>query len=220
MTKHQAIATYRVIFAVLTLGTITYQFLSSRDDNADFRASNFFSFFTIESNILASVVFLAAARSISAATSVGAVSPGRSSLGFDLLRGAAVVYMATTGIVYGLLLSGYQEELQTTIPWVDTVVHRLMPLVVVADWFIAPPAHGLSWRRASVWLIYPALYMVYSLVRGPIVDWYPYPFLDPGAAGGVAGVAVACVGIALGIAAMSALVAWVSRRPSPATATH
>jgi len=54
-------------------------------------------------------------------------------LRFDLLRGAAVVSMATIGNVYGLLVSGYQEALQTTIPWVDTVVHRVMPLAVVAD---------------------------------------------------------------------------------------
>jgi hypothetical protein len=33
----------------------------------------------------------------------------------------------------------YQEELQITIPWVDTVVHKILPLVMVADWLIAPP---------------------------------------------------------------------------------
>ena len=29
------------------------------------------------------------------------------------------------------------------------------------------------------WLLYPALYCVYSLIRGAFVDWYPYPFIDP-----------------------------------------
>ena len=61
-------------------------------------------------------------------------------------------------------------------------------------------------------MVYPALYLVYTLIRGTRVDWYPYPFLDPDAAGGTPGVAVSCVGIALGFAAMSALVAWLSRR--------
>lgn len=28
-------------------------------------------------------------------------------------------------------------------------------------------------------MIFPAAYFAYSLIRGPIVDWYPYPFLDP-----------------------------------------
>ena len=33
----------------------------------------------------------------------------------------ALIYMAITGVVFALLLSGLQEELQTTIPWVDFV---------------------------------------------------------------------------------------------------
>ena len=41
--------------------------------------------------------------------------------------------IAATGIVFALLLSGLQEELQTAVPWVDFVVHQLMPLVLVAD---------------------------------------------------------------------------------------
>jgi len=30
-----------------------------------------------------------------------------------------------------------------------------------------------------IFLVYPVAYGAYSLIRGPIVDWYPYPFLDP-----------------------------------------
>jgi hypothetical protein len=43
--------------------------------------------------------------------------------------------------------------------------------------------------------MFPALYLVYALVRGPIAGWYPYPFLDPTMVGGYGGVALYCVGI-------------------------
>ena len=51
----------------------------------------------------------------------------------------------------------------------------------------------------------PAAYLVYSLIRGPIVDWYPYPFLNPDEVGGYGGVAA----YAVGIAALAALGTWV-----------
>ena len=43
------------------------------------------------------------------------------------------------------------------------------------------------------WLIFPIVYVVYSLVRGPIADWYPYPFLDPNLDGGAGKVAIMVV---------------------------
>jgi hypothetical protein len=36
----------------------------------------------------------------------------------------------------------------------------------------------VRWRDAPGWLLYPAAYLVYSLLRGGLTGWYPYPFLD------------------------------------------
>ncbi len=148
---------YRLAFALLTFAAIGYQ-LSSGVARGPFDVGNFFSFFTIESNIFAALVLLVTAL-------IGDTpSPRR-----DLIRGAAVAYMATTGVVYGLLLSGYTDALQTPVPWVNNVLHRLIPLVLVTDWLLAPPGRGLT-----------------------------YPFLDPGKVGGYPGVALYAVGITLG----------------------
>ncbi len=180
------VRTYRVAFALLAFAAIVYQ-LSTGVARGDFDVGNFFSFFTIESNIVAALVLL-----------VTAIIGGTPSPRRDLIRGAAVTYMATTGVVYGLLLSGYTDALQTPVPWVNDVLHRLMPLVLVTDWLLAPPGPGLIYRRALVWMIFPLAYLAYSLVRGTLVGWYPYPFLDPGKVGGYAGVALYAIGIALG----------------------
>ena len=182
---------YQVVragFAVLTLAAIVTQFAIGLDKDG-FRPGNFFSFFTIQSNIVAVFVLLASA----AIALGGRVTPDR----WNLVRGAAVAYMATTGIVYDLLLADIQADLQLTEPWVDWVLHRLMPVVMALDWLLEPPSRRLAFRECLVWMAYPLLYLVYSLIRGPVVDWYPYPFLDPAEAGGYVGVAAVSIRIAI-----------------------
>ena len=209
MSKRDWIRGYRIVFALTTIFAMTYQCIHGYNNNADFKISNVLSFFTIQSNIIVAVVLL-----IAGLTSLGDHPTQR----FEFVRGAAVAYIALVGVVYGVLLSGYQEELQTTLPWVDTVVHRIIPLVMVADWLIDPPRSRIEFRQALYWMIYPLVYLVYTLIRGPIVDWWPYPFLNPHHEDqGYGVVAIYCVGIAIGFMAFVWLVTWLSRRePEPA----
>jgi hypothetical protein len=97
---------------------------------------------------------------------------------FDAVRGAVTLYISITGAVFALLLSGLQEELDTHLAWVDFTVHQLMPVVLVVDWLVDPPRHRFPLRLAIAWLAYPAAYLVYTLIRGANVGWYPYPFVD------------------------------------------
>jgi hypothetical protein len=58
--------------------------------------------------------------------------------------------------MFALLLSGLQENLDTHIVWVDLTVHKLMPIVLVADWSIDPARHRLPLGAVAVWLSDPA----------------------------------------------------------------
>ena len=190
----------RLGFAAVAIVAMTYQF-ASLNQRPGFSAANFFSFFTIQSNILAVAIL-----------SLTALVPRamRTPL-FDGVRGAVTLYMVITGVVFALLLSGLQEELQTTIPWVDFVVHKLMPVVLVADWLLDPPRHRLRLRVVVAWLAFPLVWFAYTLARGASVDWYPYPFVDVMRHGYgrvlVNGV-VMCVGMALAALAF----AWLGNR--------
>jgi hypothetical protein len=156
---------------------------------------SYFSYFTIDSNLIAAVLLLVcAARSRSNHTQM-----------LDVLRGAAVVYMAVTGIVFTLLLSG--TDVDTAIPWVNTVVHELMPLVILADWLLGAPVERLSLRQGLFWLSFPLAGIVYTLIRGSIGGLYPYPFLNP-ANGGYASVAAYCVAVLALMALVCAAVVW------------
>ena len=40
------------------------------------------------------------------------------------------------------------------------------------------PRGIVSWRVAALTLLFPVLWGIFTLVRGPIVDFYLYPFID------------------------------------------
>lgn len=181
---NRLLAWVRIGFAVLVLAALGTQ-ISNLLDNGVFNPTRFFLFFTVLSNLLATAVFLESGRRQLAG---GSPVP-------DLWRGAAVVFMAVTFIVFAVLLRDLQEQLQTNVAWVDTVLHRIMPVAVMADWLIEPPHGPIGFRRAVwPWLIPPVAWTAFTLVRGAVDGWYPYPFLDP-KNGGYGTVAVYAVGI-------------------------
>ncbi len=198
------VRTYRAAFGLLALIAMGYE-IGHLGGRPNWSTGNYFSFFTILSNIFAAGILLAGATCYSRATPDG----------FDLLRGAATVYILTTGIVYALLLSGGK----VAIPWVNTVEHQVMPIIVPLDWLLNPPAHRIEFRRGLEWVGFPLVYVAYTLVRGALrhPHWYPYPFLDPDKSGGYLRVAGNSVAIGLGILALIALVRLVGNRLS---ATH
>ncbi len=163
----------RIGFAVTAVVAMTYQFSALEHTLPTFSHGNFFSFFTIQSNVLAAAGLVAAA----------VVRGDARTATFDAVRSAVTLYIAITGVVFAVLLAGLQEDLDTHIGWVDLVVHKLIPVVAVADWLVDPPRHRLSARVALGWLAYPLLWFGYTLIRGASEGWYPYPFVDVGRIG-------------------------------------
>jgi hypothetical protein len=157
----------RIAFALTSIVAMTYQF-TRLQSLPTFGPGNFFSFFTIQSNILASAALIFTAL----------IRRDERSLVFDVLRGAATFYSLITGLVFALLLSGLQEQLDTHNSFVNFVVHYLIPVVLVVDWLIDPPRHRITVKLALLWLVYPLAWFIYTLVRGHSTGWYPYPFVD------------------------------------------
>jgi hypothetical protein len=167
--KKNYLTGYKLVFGLLGFSAIITEMVALIERGV-FNAGNFFSYFTIESNILAVVAFLAGALAIYA---------GRKSVWLDYFRGAVTFFMVVTGIVFSLLLSGLEGVQLTAVPWDNIVLHYIIPIAIVIDWLMDRPARRFSFRQALAWMIFPILYLVYSLARGAIVNWYPYPFLNP-----------------------------------------
>jgi hypothetical protein len=151
-----------------------------------FEFAGFLSFFTIQANLFVIAVLL-----IETFNGCGISIDRRASL-----RGAAVLYLAITGIVYAVLLSKLPIVKEIVHPVADAFHHVIMPTWVLFDWVVNPPSHRITVRRALWWFVYPLTYLFVSLIRGAITGWYPYPFLNPASPGGWLGivtVSIACL---------------------------
>ena len=60
----------------------------------------------------------------------------------------------------------------------NTVVHYVVPIMMVAGWLAFGPRPRIDGRTVLLALLFPALWLAYTLVRGAIWKWYPYPFVD------------------------------------------
>jgi len=187
MVNKKVVAGYQLFFGSLALIAVATQFTLSITANPNFNPVNFFSFFTIESNIVAALVFII--------TSIRHLT-GKDTANLTLWHGAAALYMTITGIVYITLLSGLEESLNTPTPWVNVTLHYIFPVIAFLDWFIDRPIKHVTFKQSLIWIVFPVLYLIYSLVRGIFTNWYPYPFLNP-ATGGYGQVAVVSVSIAV-----------------------
>jgi hypothetical protein len=199
MNKRILFASYKSLLALLILVAVITQIINLVGFGV-FNPANFFSFFTIESNLFIAVIFALSAWGYWRNRPVKCVTS---------LRGAAALYMVTTGLVYITLLTGLQESLNTNIPWVNFVLHYFVPAVALLDWLIDRPAGARhSYKAVLLWLIFPIVWLVYSIVRGVMVGWYAYPFLDPHTGGGLSEVIIVCVGISILMGGLGALLVW------------
>lgn len=156
---------------------------------ASYDVLNFFSYFTNLSNLFAALVLLLS------------VFSGKGS-SLDVVRYVSTVNMAVVGIVFAVLLRNV--DLGALLPWVNFVLHYVMPLAIVLLWFMTPPTTRLTSKHLLLALIFPAAYLAYTIIRGASLGWYPYPFLNPANVGGYGMVAA----YSLGITATFIVVSW------------
>jgi hypothetical protein len=89
--------------------------------------------------------------------------------------------IVVVAIVYHLVLARLWNP-QGLGYWADQGLHSVVPALTVLWWvYFAPKDVGL--KDLPQWLIWPAAYALYALVRGWLTGVYPYPFLDAGGIG-------------------------------------
>lgn len=188
VSRNTFLISYKLFFALLGFSAIITEMVVTIE-RGTFKAENFFSYFTIETNILVMITLLASAIAIAAGKS------GK----FDLLRSATTVYILVVGIGFSVLLSGLKDVELTAVPWDNVVLHYIIPVAVFADFITDRPRRRLPFKKALLWLLFPIMYAIYALVRGGLTGWYPYPFLNPDVAGASSVVTTILALFALGL---------------------
>lgn len=134
----------------------------------------YFSFFTILTNILVAVSFTAVFANGIAAKNSFFTRPKTLT--------ATAVYITIVGIIYNTVLRFI---------WVPTgwdmvaneLLHLIIPVIFILFWLKFVPKQNMEWKNILPWLIYPLVYLIYTLIRGSFANWYPYPFIDVAAIG-------------------------------------
>ncbi|WP_434969623.1 Pr6Pr family membrane protein [Microbacterium sp. bgisy207] len=216
----QAWAVLRLLVAAAGVAAIVGQLIRTVSISAangwplGLTAVDFFSFFTILSNVGAAVALTIGAFLILRGHRIDPAW-------FATLLAAVSTYMLITGIVYNALLRGLPLPQGSTVPWSNEILHVWAPLFLLLDVFLGPLRRRLPWRALWAVIAFPLVWVTYTLIRGPLVTdfrtgnpwWYPYPFLNPNVQPwGYAGVALYVVGIAAGILLIAAGVIWLGRR--------
>ncbi|MFE7845485.1 Pr6Pr family membrane protein [Microbacterium sp. NPDC057407] len=178
--------------------------------------ANFFSFFTILSNTLAAIVLAWAGIWYFARGRRALVEPPA----LAMALACVTTYMIITGIVYNTLLrSIVLPQGSQPIPWSNELLHLIGPLFLAVDLFVGPLRRALPWRAVWGIIAFPILWVVYTMIRGPLVVnpangdpfWYPYPFLNPNL-GGWTSVVLYVIGISIAFVVVASIVVWWGRR--------
>jgi len=130
------------------------------------RLVRFFSYFTVESNLL---VLLSAATL--------AWNPQRDGRLWRVLRLDALLGIAVTGVVFTTVLSGLVEHSGVG-TWVNAGFHYVSPLMALLGWLLFGPRPRIDTRTLLLAFVWPVAWLGYTLIRGAITAWYPYPFLN------------------------------------------
>ena len=185
MNSRVAAIVFRLVFAALSLTAVLVQLFAVTVAQG-LSIVNFFCYFTNLSNIMISIVFIVSAVRLVR----GKTDPSDSDVA---IRGGAVVYIVFVGIVFNTILA--DGDVGPVIPWVNVVVHMIIPIAGLVDWIIWAPRRTLPFTVTFWWMIWPVVYSLFSLVRGAITGFYPYPFYNPAASGGYGGVALWCLAL-------------------------
>jgi hypothetical protein len=178
---------------------------------SSFATGNWFSYFTTQSAFVLDVTL-----------AIGVLSALRGREDgpwFVALRIVATTYAITSGAVFAVIVAqAAKHDYTVDVPWSSQLLHFWIPAYALLDWMLAPGRTAARWRLLPWVLALPAVWAAFTLIRGPIVGWYPYFFLDPAQVSGPLEQAfyLALVGVIL--LAISGLFVLTSSRPVPTLA--
>jgi hypothetical protein len=180
--------TVSVMAGVLALAGVIIEF--SFRMTTEMTAVQFFSYFTIQSNLLVAVYcFSSLVRRPFLLNSSG-------------FFGLALLNITLTGIIYFILLRG-TYPMEGIAVYSNMLLHYVTPPAALLLFFLGREREPFRFHYIFYWILYTLAYLVYSLVRGSVIGTYPYPFIDltivtpVQAALNVAGIAAAFALVAL-----------------------
>ncbi len=164
---------YRAAFAVLGWFALGLQYGLMLKGNPQTGAGeltlNFFSYFTILSNLMVALALTAPAVAPNSRLGRWAQSEG--------VRAAVAMYIVVVGVTYHFLLAATWAPQGWSL-LANNLLHYVMPIAFVVDWLAFTPKGRLRWVDPAKWLIPVLIYGGWTLLHGRLSGWWPYWFVD------------------------------------------
>jgi hypothetical protein len=210
MSTHRVLAGALATLAWFALGLQLVLALWLTTDNGNsalYGLVVYFGFFTILTNLAIAIV-----------CSAGALRGLRSRLYSPSMVGGATTAIVLVGLGYHFLLRSLWVPEGTQ--WLaDAALHYAVPIGAMLHWIAYPHSVRLPASAPLTWCVYPVAYFIYALVRGVLMNVYPYPFIDV-AVLGYGRVTLNAIGLLVAFVAVGYLVRAIAnalaRRVTPA----
>jgi hypothetical protein len=173
---------------------------------ATFQIYNYYSYFTVQSGMAAVVAFVAAA--------IVAFRHTTDPPWLDWFRLLVTTYITVSGIVFlTIVIQSSSRDYTIDVPWSSQLLHFWIPAIALLDWLTDAGKARLPWKILAWGLVAPSIWGVFTLVRGSMVGWYPYFFLDPVQVSGPLETVIYCLVAVLIFTAIAAVLTATSRLP-------
>ncbi|TCK80659.1 Pr6Pr family membrane protein [Albibacterium bauzanense] len=172
MDQHKTVRVIATLCALLVWATVILQFIliiQNRTYPVPETIIQFFSYFTILTNILVACCFTTIAIKREPYKTTFFANPG--------VLAATVVNITIVGSVYNLILRALWTPTGLQL-LADEFLHTIIPILYITFWLIAVPKIHLHWSRIFNWLYYPLGYFIIILFSGSLSGFYPYPFIN------------------------------------------
>ncbi|RBY94894.1 hypothetical protein DQ244_06505 [Blastococcus sp. TBT05-19] len=135
------------------------------------RVVRFFSFFTVQSNLLVLAAVVPLVR-----------DPFHDGPGWRVVRLASLLGITITGIVYAVVLAPLYDP-RGIDAWTNAGEHYVSPVMTVLGWLLFGPRPRIDGGVVARALLWPVAWIAWILAQGTVTDWYPYDFMDVAAHG-------------------------------------
>jgi hypothetical protein len=190
MKANRIVAVLRWLAAITVFSAVVWQ-VTDRLANNLFRPAEYFSYFSIQGTLIASVML--------GYTGWLAWMGTPEKRQVTIARVSSTTYVVVIALVYNALLRGSPGDARDygydwpVVP--NEIMHVWAAVIILIDWLLIAGAAQVR-LRAALWVaVFPLAWLAFCITRGMLDGWWAYWFLNPNEPGGVPGMLQYIAGI-------------------------
>jgi hypothetical protein len=177
-----SLATLRLLIGFGLIGSVIWQ-VTDRIANGIFRPYEYFAYFSIVTAIIAGLFFIT--------TGFGLLLNFEDTKWVEISRLSLAVALIVVGVVYHALLADVANDVRDgdyawpVLP--NEIIHTYAPILAALEYLISIKAFRIR-LKAFLWVaVFPLTWLVLSIIRGSLTNWWPYWFINPNGEAGLGG---------------------------------